>query len=125
MRSALVWLGAGDPVKTIAKAVADDPERQTFGAVLTAWADTLDGSGIAVADLVGAANRRNSDESYANQDLRLALLAVAAGKGGQISHVRLGNWLRDHRDRVLGPLCLQRHGVGGGSHVARWCVVRR
>ena len=90
-------------MKTIAKAaVADDPERQNFDAVLTAWSDAIgEGKSAAttVAKLVGDANRRDgANISYVNEELRNALIAVAANRSGEINTDRLGKWLRSHRD---------------------------
>jgi hypothetical protein len=121
VRSALIWLGCGDPVKTIAQAADDDPERQTFGAVLAAWSTTIGTVEITAADLIMRANERNTLGGFVNKDLRDALLAVAAGKGGEIGAHRLGNWLRTHRDRVLNRRRLQRHGNVHG-HVVKWSV---
>jgi hypothetical protein len=125
VRSALVWLGRGDPVNTIAGATADDPERQNFGAVLTAWADAVK-EAVTVGELIGHANKCDADDGgYANKGLREALLAVAGAKGGEISAHRLGNWLRSHRDRVLDKRRLQRHGGRNTkSKVAVWSVIQ-
>ena len=124
VRSALVWLGCGDPVKTIAAAVADDPDRQNFAAVLAAWSDTIGEAEITTAELIARASERDTTGAYTEKDLRDALLAVAASKGGEISPSRLGAWLRAHRDRVLGRRAL-RAAVRRQTHVAQWCVTQR
>jgi putative DNA primase/helicase len=123
VRSALVWLGSGDPVKTITAAAEEDPDRQTFAAVLAAWSNVIGEGGITTADLITRASERDSAGAYAEKDLRDALLAVAVGKGGEISPSRLGTWLRSHRDRVLGRRALRRHSFGGKSHIAQWRVI--
>ena len=125
VRSALVWLGAGDPVKTIAAAAAEDPERQSFAAVLAAWSGVFGETEVTTAEVIARANERDTTGAYTEKDLRDALLAVAASKGGEISHSRLGNWLRTHRDRVIGRHALRRRNVGGKAHVAHWCVTKR
>jgi hypothetical protein len=122
VRSALVWLGTGDPVKTIAKAVADDPDREAFDAVLTAWSGIFQETEVPVAEIVLRAGEKDTAGDYVNRDLRDALLTVAASKGGVISPHRFGSWLRQHRNRVLGRRCLQRTGP---RHAARWRVVHR
>jgi hypothetical protein len=123
VRSALVWLGTGDPVKTIAKAAADDPGRQAFDAVLTSWSNIFQETERTAAEVIARAKEQTVHGGYANEDLRNALLTVAAGKGGEISAHRLGAWLRDHRDRVLGRRCLQRRA--GPNKVTLWSVVHR
>jgi putative DNA primase/helicase len=120
VRSALVWLGCGDPVKTIAKAVADDPDREAFDAVLIAWTNVFQKTENTAAEIRARAGEKTATGAYANTDLRDALLAVAADKNGEISAHRLGNWLRVHRDRVLNGRRLTRTGRG---HVAKWSVV--
>jgi putative DNA primase/helicase len=121
VRSALVWLGTGDPVNTIAKAAADDPERQAFDAVLTAWANIFQETEKPVAEVILRAGEKDTAGDYIHKELRDALLAVAAGKGGEINPHRLGAWMRDHRGRVLGRRCLQRRA--GPNKVALWRVV--
>jgi putative DNA primase/helicase len=122
VRSALVWLGCGDPIKTIANAVVDDPDRQAFDAMLTAWLDIFQETAITAAEVILRAKEQAVLGGYVHEDLRNALLTVAIGKGGEVDARRLGNWLRVHRDRVLGRRCLQRTGHG---HAARWRVVRQ
>ena len=46
VRSAIVAFGYGDPVRTVATAVTDDPDRQALGALLTAWWAAFGGSEI-------------------------------------------------------------------------------
>jgi putative DNA primase/helicase len=41
MRSSLMWLGRANPCATIAIVCADDPERMTLAAMLTAWSQAI------------------------------------------------------------------------------------
>jgi putative DNA primase/helicase len=120
VRSALVWLGCGDPVKTIAQAAADDPEREAFNAVLTAWTNVFQKTENTAVEIRARAGEKDTAGDYVHKDLRDALLAVAADRNGEISTRRLGNWLRIHRDRVINRRRLVRTGHGP---VAKWSVV--
>ena len=124
VRSAVRAFGSGDPVRTMAAAVADDPDRQSFGAVLAAWWDAIAGTEVTTSELIRTAKRQEPGGEYAHKDLRDALMTVAASKGGEISPQRLGYWLRSHRDRVLGRYVLRRHGADR-TKTARWAVTGR
>ena len=52
VRGAIVAFGYGDPARTMASAVADDPDRQTLGAVLTAWWSEIGSDWTSTADLI-------------------------------------------------------------------------
>ncbi len=116
IRSALVWLGMPDPCKSLEKVRATDPRAQERHALITAWDAAIGEEPITVKDLVSKACQ--------HEELRNALLAVAAGaKGGSIDNRRLGWWLRRNNGRVVGGLRLRlapepdRH-----SKTARWVV---
>ena len=64
VRSAIVAFGYGDPVRTVATAVADDPDRQALGALLAAWWAAFGGSEISVADVIKRASERDTTGAY-------------------------------------------------------------
>jgi hypothetical protein len=51
-----------------------------------------------------------------------ALMAVAATKGGTLDTRRLGYWLRQHRDKVLGRRVLRRSTASRHDTLARWLL---
>ena len=124
VRSAIVAFGYGDPARTMASAVADDPDRQTLGAVLTAWWKEIGADWTSTADLVRRGGERDATGGYKSKDLRDALMMVAAGRSGDVSPSRLGAWLRSHRDRELTGLVLRR-AWDERANVARWAVAER
>ena len=121
VRSAMLWLGCGDPVRTMAAASEDDPERQAFGAVLEAWAKVFEEDSVTVAEIIKRAGERDSTGNLVNEALHDALMAVAAARSGNIDNRRLGHWLRTHKDRRLGRLMLRRYGLARVNSV-QWQV---
>jgi hypothetical protein len=123
VRSAIVAFGYGDPVRTVATAVVDDPDRQALGALLAAWWAAFGGSKISVATIIKQASERDATGAYTSTDLRDAVMTVAAGKGGDINSSRLGRWLRRHKDRRLNDLVL-RQSWDRATNTSRWVVAQ-
>ena len=122
VRSAIIWAGGGDAVRTIAAITADDPERECHAAVLAAWGKLFGSSEVTVTDLIQAALERDQIGSLVSPELHGALMAVAAAKGGGLSNQRLGYWLRRHRDKILNRRVIRRSGVVRHDHVSRWSL---
>jgi hypothetical protein len=89
--------------------------------VFFAWGKDIGlNTGITVGELIKRAT--GSAPAYIRKDdLYDALIAVAGDKG-IISADRLGNWLRTHKDRIVGGLCLRRAGISAGY--VHWMVVK-
>ncbi len=107
VRDPLVWLGMADPVATQASETEDDslPLPDAFAAIAAATA-TLGHRFTAskLASLVAGA----PFSSGATLTLRDAL--IDAGCAEPSDAVKLGYWLREHRDRVAGEWGLERDG---------------
>jgi putative DNA primase/helicase len=103
VRSALVWLGWPDCDESIKMARAADPYHSKFAAVVTAWATELQvGIGYRTSELAKVAGEYPGDGSdRVRPALWDALFAVAGTKLGQLDVVALGNWLRDHKNRIV------------------------
>lgn len=133
VRGALVWLGRADPVASMERARADDPELEELRDVMTEWADRFGRHTEVTAKAVAKeAERRGADDEtgcllpeFANPGLRDALLVVAAGRGG-IDTARLGRWLRARKGHIVAirhhgsiiRVCFETRGETDGS--ARW-----
>jgi putative DNA primase/helicase len=100
VRSALVWLGCTDPVITTQTAHQNDPNRQQAGALFEEW--------VRVYGL-NTEKRASAVVGTSDSDLREALLEIAADEG-DVSAQKLGCWLRDHADFIVGGLRLERRG---------------
>ena len=113
VRSALIWLGKADPVKSMESAKAEDPESTELGNMLEGWAAAIGiGSGsrvkLAGAILKGMNTSRPDgmpelEPTY--PEFHAALMAMAfksTGKRGQQPDAAmLGNYLRRFKGRVI------------------------
>ena len=85
VRSALVWLGEADPVKSQDMSHAEDPERAALLTMLNEWKDKIgvgQGNGKQLRDIVNLcdANKATpSGKEYINKGLREAVLGGNAG----------------------------------------------
>jgi hypothetical protein len=105
VRGPLVWLGAGDPIKTMERVRKADPTLNDLKAMMHAWR-TANGETAVPARLVVeaaeemAAPAPGEKPVFTRPELRAAVLAVA-GRSGKISPWALGNWLAAHVDRIV------------------------
>jgi len=119
VRSALIWLGKADPVKSMELARAEDPERAELRSLLEAWAEVIgigSGSRVRLADAIlkGMSTVRAGPVLYDETpktmeptypELYAALEALAfkdTGKRGQKPDARmLGNYLRRFKGTIV------------------------
>jgi putative DNA primase/helicase len=122
VRSALVWLGREDPVKTMEAARSEDPITSQLRALFHAWH-----SGAASKELTAGGIKQLADETMQSNrirpDLHQALLDVAEGRSGEIDGKRLGHYLGKHKGRVIDGLKLDVR-VDAHSKQNLWMVVR-
>ena len=130
VRSALIWLGEADPVKSMTAAKAQDPERATFRDLLRVWADLI-GTSMAAKKTLKAVVAMALDKttsgtgSYAepilaHPDLNAALQAAVNGdRYRPLSALNLGYWLRSRKDTIVGSYCF-RHSEE--ANVGYWWV---
>jgi hypothetical protein len=126
VRSALMWLGKADPVQSMMVARNEDPEQMRLLNLLTAWvADVGFTKEIALSRLISD-YFEPMDGPYhgANfPELHDALFAIAGKQSGgseKIDVIRLGNWLRRLKGRIVGGLRFNNKTPSG--HPARWWV---
>lgn len=112
VRSVLNWLGMFDPVETISKGKASDPERQDTVTVFDAWFDALGDEPVNTKNLIAYCS--------GNPDLRDALMLIARKKD-TIDARRLGYWLRAHKDlRIAGKMLVQH----GQTKTTKWKIIK-
>ena len=104
VRSALKWLNCADCDLSIKESRATDPHHSKLVAVMAAWAAELKVDvGYATSEMI-----KEAGAYPGNGDDRLhpllwdALFAVAGTNQGQLDPARLGSWLRDHKNRIVG-----------------------
>ncbi len=125
VRSALVWLGCGDPALSMEAARADDPELIELREMMTTWAEALGFDGISVAEVAKQANLRTVNEKneptgFQHPELRDALLR-SFGDHGNINTRRVAKWLASREGRIVDGHKFVRSGKAEGG-VIRWAI---
>ncbi|WP_315747580.1 MULTISPECIES: hypothetical protein [unclassified Bradyrhizobium] len=98
VRSALIWLGAADPVASMERARELDPQTVELRAMLEAWSGAI-GDGVehraTCAQVIEAAK--------ANAELMMALQAavVSAAKKNRLDAAVLGRWLQRWKGKIV------------------------
>jgi hypothetical protein len=123
VREPLLWLNAGDPVKTMERTRKTDPVLRSLRGVMRAWFETFRVS--------PATARMAAAEADSRQTLHDALIAIV-GRAGKIDGRMLGNWLAKHSDRVVDiadeggePAFFAFEQAGERSGVALWRLAER
>jgi hypothetical protein len=132
VRSALVWLGQTDPVRTQDVSRAEDPETGTLMTLMTAWIGSF-GMGRASATTAQMVIERincrrpvdprnpTGDWEYVDRDLRAAVLATLPPQArGQPNAVALGIWLRGRRNKRVNGLWIGSQAATSRDPVKWW-----
>ena len=123
VREPLLWLGAGDPVKTMERTRKTDPVLKSLRAVMRAWFEAFTVSPTTA--------RMATAEADSRPALHDALIAVV-GRAGKIDGRMFGNWLAKHSDCVVDiadeggePAFFAFEQAGDRSGVALWRLAER
>jgi hypothetical protein len=113
VRSALIWLGKADPVKSMEMTMGEDPEREELADMLEAWTEVL-GTGSdtrrRLADVLPRAmsmtrEHQNADLEPEFPDFHSAVMTVARrsahGRAVQPDAKMLGKWLQKFKGRII------------------------
>ena len=113
VRSALIWLGKADPVKSMEATMGEDPEREELSDMLEAWSVVL-GTGSdtrrRLADVLPRAMSMTREHEGADlepefPDFHSAVMTVARrgahGRAVQPDAKTLGKWLQKFKGRVI------------------------
>jgi hypothetical protein len=95
-RQPLLWLGCADASVSVFEAMAEDPDRETLGRLLTAWQSVFGKTPAMVRDAV----RQSSEFLEDNVELREVLRDIADERG-EINRRKLGWWIRRHSGRIV------------------------
>ena len=133
VRSALVWVGVEDPVKTQEKLRKNDPKRAALIRLAIAWKTMFEHYPTTVSDAVVQAEERttvgvsknddipSSKWALCNPNINEAMMAVA-GRNRAINPEALGRYLSKSKDTVIklddGALVrFEHHGTRQGAAV--------
>ena len=116
VRQPLLWLGLPDPAARVFDQLAQDPDRETLGRLLSAWRGMFGSTGTMIREAVGAADKAHTDDS---KILRETLLEVADERG-EINRRRLGRWIARHQGRIVDGQRFER--ASGTTSSERWAV---
>ena len=130
VRSALVWLGKADPVKSIDTSHADDPERISLAAMHREWAKAF-GTGqahaVTLQQVIEACEQRTivrpgppPEFAFARPDLRTAVHGALRG-ARQVDATALGYWLRQQKNRIVGSMWFEHKAATHGE----WWVAQQ
>lgn len=102
VRSALVWLGRTDPVKTMEQARADDPDTTALRGLLVAWRNVFGSSYVTTGKAIER-GKSNYMGELSEPDLYHALQDIAETKG-VLNAKRLAKFLGSKRGRIIDGL---------------------
>jgi putative DNA primase/helicase len=101
VRSALIWLGEADPVTTMEKVRASDPQLEQMTTVIQQWTSVLGQKVVTVKEVIETATRQGPASGlFVNSDFREALLVIAGDKG-VVNSLRLASWLSRRKGRIV------------------------
>ncbi len=94
-RQPLLWLGLADATESVFEAMAEDPDRETLGRLLTGWQSAFGKTAAMLRDAIRAS--AFGDE---HAELREVLHDIADERG-EINRRRLGWWITRHAGRIV------------------------
>ena len=105
VRGALVWLGVGDPVRTMDRLRQTDPALAALKSALTAWREKFGDAPTTVSAAIAAASDMftiapDDPRHFTHLALRDALYEVA-GRVGAVDNRLLGKWLGKYAGRIV------------------------
>ncbi|GAC1357349.1 MAG: hypothetical protein NVSMB34_11920 [Variovorax sp.] len=115
VRAPLVWLGQPDPATAIFEGMAEDPDREMLGRLLTAWRESFGSAPTTIRALID-----KTQGAFKNPELADVLHEIAEERG-EINRRRLGRWIARHKERIVDGHRFERDTKSGGSE--RWRVV--
>jgi hypothetical protein len=127
VHNALIWVGCADPVASMDKLRADDPEQNELEDVIAQWREEIGSDKVTVAKLIAFACEQETGSlgysgggRFIRAPFRDALLAVA-GRASDVNPKTLGKWLKRNKGRIVGDVRIEQ---AGKSNVADWRLVK-
>jgi hypothetical protein len=95
-RQPLLWLGQPDPAMAIFEGMAEDPDREVLGRLLSAWHGQFESD----ATMVRAVVKRMNETTAGVEELRDAVSDT--GQRFPINRRSFGWWLKHHAGQIVG-----------------------
>jgi len=110
----LLWLGQPDPVASTFEAMADDPDRQALGLLLSCWYEQFGGDPLLVRELLNRAAALRLGSDCLNE-----VLLDIAGDRDKVNSKKLGQWIKRHAGQLVDGLRLVKVPVKRNSSTWR------
>ncbi|MFW5983297.1 MAG: hypothetical protein ACOCQ4_02260, partial [bacterium] len=126
IRSSLVWLGLADPNKTRENIDKNDPTQLNLYKMIDLWEEIFGTNvSVSVADIIETCESRiESKPSKTNEHLLYQnLLELTKEKGQYLSNGKVGNVLRNHKDKIINGYKIQR-AQNSAKNRANWILVK-
>ncbi len=111
VRQALLWLGLPDPAERVFQQLANDPDREILGRLLTAWRASFSTTPTMIRTAV--------DGALISPELKEALLEIADERG-EINRRRAGKWIARHQGQIVDGQRFERASTSTSAE--RWAV---
>jgi putative DNA primase/helicase len=121
VREPLVWLGQTDPTDSMRESFRDDPDTINLTALMAAWPTTQ--TDWTCTELIAAATALDP-QTYdpVHPGLVDALKPIARDRRGHLDTGVLGNYLRTHRDKIVGGRKITRSPTTAHGGATRWIL---
>lgn len=120
IRRPLIWLGLADPLLASESLREADPDLECMRLLFSTWRSIYADRPVTAAEVVGDCMEFSMQTSApAHPELKAA---VGMATGDKVNSIRLGTWLRRHRDRINEGMQLTQAAPDTHSKVSRWQV---
>lgn len=116
-RHSLVWLGLPDPATSVFSQMANDPDAETLGALLSALYSEFGTEPLMVRDIA------DRNKWKPNGPLAEVVKDIAEVKG-ELNRKRLGRWLLRHEGRIVDGIRLRPENASRGASSWRLQVLQ-
>jgi putative DNA primase/helicase len=123
VRSALVWLGRADPLLTMEQAREDDPTTSTLRQVYHGWHDAVGQQPHTASEMIAKSNLRGVHNDLIHEGLHDAFTIIANDRAGGLTPTKLGQYLKRHENRIIGPFKVVSAGKSR-TDIVLWKVVK-
>jgi len=96
LSAAFALVGFADPTASVFEAIAEDPDRETLGRLLTGWRSAFGKTAAMVRDAVKQVSMHHDMYTELNEVMR-----DIADERGEINRRKLGWWIKRHAGQIV------------------------